>query len=228
MAAVTERVRERSPSRYRRRELLEPLAAGLGELPRIRDVRRYADDHARLSTSGSRERRRPSQLQRMTPNICRPRRPESSGKGAHGGNRPFHPCQSAPPAAAGASASGAPWSPTAFRDRKSSTSRSESPGPLHDREQRRHARDLLALLLQEPVQELLADEVVLLARELDEARDLLRDRLLLRERERDRLGRVLERRLRLGRRRGSTTSSPASRRYWTSIIAWFRSSTACR
>ena len=77
------------------------------------------------------------------------------------------------------------------------------------------------------MQELLADEVALLARELDEAGDLLRDRLLLLERERDRLGRVRE--VVFGAATpGITTGSPASSRYWTSIIAWFRSSTACR
>src|SRR5918999_2401006 len=37
--------------------------------------------------------------------------------------------------------------------------------PLHDRKHRRHAGDLLALLLEEPVQELLADEVSLLSRD---------------------------------------------------------------
>ena len=46
------------------------------------------------------------------------------------------------------------------------------------------------------MQELLADEVVLLARDRASADDLLRDALLLLEGERDRRSRVLERRLR--------------------------------
>ena len=43
-------------------------------------------------------------------------------------------------------------------------------GPLDELEQVAHRRDLLALLLEEPVQELLADEVALLARERRRAR----------------------------------------------------------
>src|SRR5690348_8172378 len=39
---------------------------------------------------------------------------------------------------------------------------------LDDAEERRHARHLLALFLEEPRKELLADEFALLARELDE------------------------------------------------------------
>ena len=54
---------------------------------------------------------------------------------------------------------------------------------LDDREELRHRRDLFTLLLEEPVQELLADELALLARELHEVDDLLGDPLLLRERE---------------------------------------------
>src|SRR5207247_2013763 len=65
-----------------------------------------------------------------------------------------------------------------------------------DGEERRHARDLLALLLQEPVQELLADEIALLSRDRREARNLLGHLLLLLERERDRLDGVSELRLR--------------------------------
>ena len=69
---------------------------------------------------------------------------------------------------------------------------------------------------EEPVQELLADEVALLARERGERGDLLGDALLLLERERDRRPRVRERRLRRldrrdldrrGRRRAGTGRS---------------------
>ena len=78
------------------------------------------------------------------------------------------------------------------------------------------------------MEELLADELALLACELDELDDLLRDPLLLRRA-----------RARPARRRPRTSvcgaSTPgiddlasASSRYWTIIIAWFRSSTACR
>ena len=77
------------------------------------------------------------------------------------------------------------------------------------------------------MQELLADEVALRARELRQVGDLLRDALLLLEREPHRLDDVGE----LGLRRrtpGITTRSSASSRYWTIIIAWFRSSTAWR
>jgi hypothetical protein len=48
-----------------------------------------------------------------------------------------------------------------------------------------HRRDLFTLLLQEPVQELLADEVPFLPGELDQRDDLVGDPLLLLERERD-------------------------------------------
>ena len=69
-------------------------------------------------------------------------------------------------------------------------------GAVDHRQQRAHARDLLALLVEEPAEEALAHRVVVLARDLDEARDLLRHRLLLRERQRDRLAVVVERDLR--------------------------------
>ena len=77
------------------------------------------------------------------------------------------------------------------------------------------------------MQELLPDEVALGACELRECLDLLRDALLLLEREAHRLDDVPER----GLRRldpGILTASSASSRYWTIIIAWFRSSTAWR
>ena len=77
------------------------------------------------------------------------------------------------------------------------------------------------------MQELLADEVALVACERDERRDLLGDPLLLLERERDRRGRVRER-VCGASTPGMATSWSASSRYWTSIIAWFRSSTAWR
>src|SRR5262245_10274376 len=67
---------------------------------------------------------------------------------------------------------------------------------LDDGEELGHGRDLLALLLEEPVQELLADELPLLARLLHELDDLVGDPLLLLERERDRRDGVRERRLR--------------------------------
>ena len=67
-------------------------------------------------------------------------------------------------------------------------------------EQCAHARDLLALLVEEPAEEALAHGVVVLARDLDEARDLLGHRLLLRQRGQDRLSIVVERDLRRGHR----------------------------
>jgi hypothetical protein len=90
--------------------------------------------------------------------------------------------------------------------------------PLDGREQVRHRRDLLALLLKEPVEELLADEVPLLARQRDEPDDLFGDALLLLERERDGLGRAPD----------VVTGRSESSRNCTIIIAWFRSSTAWR
>ncbi len=72
------------------------------------------------------------------------------------------------------------------------------PRALDDGQQRAHRRDLLALLLQEPVQELLADQVALGARELGEVGDLLGHALLLLQRQPDGLDHVGERRLRLG------------------------------
>ena len=68
--------------------------------------------------------------------------------------------------------------------------------PLDDGEKRRHRRHLLALLLQEPVQELLADEVPLRPRQLRELLDLLGHPLLLLERQADGLDDVGELRLR--------------------------------
>src|SRR5688572_28049323 len=70
------------------------------------------------------------------------------------------------------------------------------PPALDDREELGHRGDLLALLLEEPVQELLADQLALFARELHERDDLIRHPLLLRERERDRRDRVGKARLR--------------------------------
>ena len=64
--------------------------------------------------------------------------------------------------------------------------------PLDDCEQLGHRRDLLALLLEEPVEELLADELALLARELDQLDDLLGHALLLCEGESDRRDDVRE------------------------------------
>ena len=133
----------------------------------------------------------------------------------------------APPAAGG----GWPPGPASFvavpRARASSTRSTFVAGALHGREEGAHRRHLLALLLEEPVQELLADELAVLPRDADEALDLLRHLALLRERELDGRDEVVE----LGRGAstpGITTSSSASRRYWTSIIAWFRSSSAWR
>ena len=77
------------------------------------------------------------------------------------------------------------------------------------------------------MQELLADEIVFLARERDERGDLLGDPLLLLQRERDRRPARPRTRLRRLDARGATSWS-ASSRYWTIIIAWFRSSIACR
>ena len=78
------------------------------------------------------------------------------------------------------------------------------------------------------MEELLADELSLVARDLGELDDLRGDRPLLLERERDRR----DERRRTGSAARSTpgiaTVSPESRRYWTIIIAWFRSSTAWR
>ena len=76
------------------------------------------------------------------------------------------------------------------------------------------------------MEELLADEVLLLAGERDERDDLLGDALFLVERKRDGLA-ASEVRLRASTP-GICTGSSASSRYCTMIIAWFRSSTACR
>ena len=93
------------------------------------------------------------------------------------------------------------------------------PPALDDRQELGHRRDLLALLLQEPVQELLPDELALLARELDELDDLVGDALLLLESERDRSDGVGETSVFGASTPGITTFSSASRRYWTIIIA---------
>ena len=61
-----------------------------------------------------------------------------------------------------------------------------------------HRSDFLALLLEEPVEKLLAHQLAFFSGELDELHDLFRDALLLRERERYRGDRV--RKLRMGRR----------------------------
>src|SRR6266545_2562992 len=54
---------------------------------------------------------------------------------------------------------------------------------LGDLQQLGHRRDLLDLFLQEPLHELLAEVVALVARDLEEIADLPADRLLLIERE---------------------------------------------
>ena len=99
--------------------------------------------------------------------------------------------------------------------------------PLHRPQQVGHAGHLLALLAQEPGQELLADQVALLAREPGERLDLARDLLLLGQREPHRLDGVREVQRGAGTP-GMVTCAPASMRYWTMIIAWLRSSTAWR
>src|SRR5262245_23836764 len=65
---------------------------------------------------------------------------------------------------------------------------------LADAEEIAHARGLLELLLQEPAQELLPNELLLLARQRRQGLDLLGDLPLLREGERDRRDGVVERR----------------------------------
>src|SRR5512133_1023683 len=65
-------------------------------------------------------------------------------------------------------------------------------GPLHDAQQLRHRGDLLPLLLEEPVQELLTDEIPLVAGERDKSGDLLGHTLLLLEGQLDRFGRAPE------------------------------------
>src|SRR5438105_917442 len=62
-----------------------------------------------------------------------------------------------------------------------------SPRPLDHLQQAGHARDLLHLLLDEPVHELLAGVVTQLARERGKPADLVADAALLFERQRDRL-----------------------------------------
>src|SRR5206468_4022929 len=57
--------------------------------------------------------------------------------------------------------------------------------PLDDGEEGRHACDLLALLLEEPVEELFPDELAFVPGERRQACDLIRDRALLLEREAD-------------------------------------------
>ena len=59
-------------------------------------------------------------------------------------------------------------------------------------QEKRVTDEINELFGQEPVQELLADEVPLFPRELDERDDLIRDALLLVERERDRIPRTVE------------------------------------
>jgi hypothetical protein len=66
------------------------------------------------------------------------------------------------------------------------------PGMLDRAEEVAHRGDLLDLLLQEPLHELLAQVVALLARELRELGALLGDALLLLERETDGRGRLGE------------------------------------
>ena len=75
--------------------------------------------------------------------------------------------------------------------------------------------------------ELLGDEVAFLAGGQRQAGDLLRDALLLLEGERDG-GDVVRESVCGAATAGITTCSPESRRYCTIIIAWFRSSSACR
>ena len=95
-------------------------------------------------------------------------------------------------------------------------------------QQRAHRRDLLALLLQEPVQELLADEVALGPRELREVGDLLPSHAVSCS-SASRTGSTTSANSLCGASTpGIATCSSASSRYWTIIIAWFRSSTACR
>src|SRR5262249_50258656 len=67
---------------------------------------------------------------------------------------------------------------------------------LDDAQEVAHPRGLLELLLQEPAQELLPDELLLLARQRRQGLDLLGDLPLLRECERNRCDGVVERRLR--------------------------------
>ena len=97
---------------------------------------------------------------------------------------------------------------------------------LDDGEQVAHRGDLLDLLLDEPLHELLAGVVAVLARGRGERVDLLRHALLLVERELHRLDDVGEPVLRRLDARGSRGSTPWSSRYWTIIIAWPRSSSA--
>ena len=76
------------------------------------------------------------------------------------------------------------------------------------------------------MEELLADEVLLLAGERDERDDLLGDALFLVECKAT--GSVAPKPVLGPRPPGICTGSSASSRYCTMIIAWFRSSTACR
>ena len=89
---------------------------------------------------------------------------------------------------------------------------------LDHRQQGGHRGDLLALLLQEPVEELLADEIALGAGVLGEALDLLGHTLLLLQREPH--GPTTSANSCCGASTpGTATGSSASSRYWTIIIA---------
>ena len=77
------------------------------------------------------------------------------------------------------------------------------------------------------MQELLSDEIAVFPREARERHDLLGDLPLLLERDPHRVGGVSEV-ARGAPTPGMATVSSASSRYWTIIIAWFRSSSAWR
>jgi hypothetical protein len=97
---------------------------------------------------------------------------------------------------------------------------------LDDAQEVGHRRDLLDLLLDEPLHELLRRVVALLARDAGQRVDLLGHALLLLERERDRADDVVE--LDCGATTPGTVASTSwSTRYCTIIIAWLRSSSAC-
>ena len=92
-------------------------------------------------------------------------------------------------------------------------------GPVGDPHQGRHPCDFLDLFVEEPLHELLAEVVALVAGDAGQPADLFGHRALLVERQRQRVARRGEDVLRTASTPGISTSTSRSSRYCTSIIA---------